>query len=60
MDVVFDKTVNLKQQVRLLSSELQKLSLAGKENSQEFKVVSAAYNNAKDNLDTIKPIDDDE
>jgi hypothetical protein len=53
LDVVFDKTVNLKQQVRLLSSELQKLSLAGKENSQEFKVVSAAYNNAKDNLDRV-------
>ena len=53
LDVVFDKTVNLKQQVRLLSNELQKLSLAGKENSQEFKVVSAAYNNAKDNLDRV-------
>ena len=53
MDVVFDKTVNLKQQVRLLSSELQKLSLAGKENSQEFKLLSARYNDAKDNLDRV-------
>ena len=53
MDVVFNKTVNLKQQVKLLFSELQKLSLAGKENSQEFKLVSARYNDAKDNLDRV-------
>ena len=52
-DVLVNKELNLKQQVKVLYSELQKLSSAGRENSKDFATLSAKYNDTKDNLDRV-------
>jgi hypothetical protein len=53
LDVVIDKEVNLRQQTKLLFAELQKLSQAGKENTTEFQLLSATYNDSKDQLERV-------
>lgn len=46
LDVVIDKTLNLQQQVKVLTSELRKT----KEGSAEFTLLSSKLNNTKDDL----------
>lgn len=52
-EVLINKELNLKQQVKALYSEMQKLSTAGKENTNEFRILAAKYNDTKDNLDRV-------
>jgi hypothetical protein len=49
IDVAIDKTLNLKQQVRELTKEINKT----KEGTKEFELLSAAMNDAKDNVDRV-------
>lgn len=53
LDVVIEKQVNLRQESKLLFTELQKLTQAGKTNTREFELLSAAYNDSKDQLDVV-------
>lgn len=46
LDVVIDKTLNLQQQVKVLTSELRKT----KEGTAEFTLLSSKLNNTKDDL----------
>jgi len=48
--IASERTLNLKQQAKALYTELQNLSLAGKENTVEFELLSKKYNETNDNL----------
>ena len=50
VDVAIDKTVNLKQQIRLLTSELSKV----KEGSAEFQVLSTKLSDSKDQMERMR------
>ena len=50
VDVAIDKTVNLKQQVRLLQAELSKT----KEGTAEFQVLSTKLGDARDQMERMR------
>ena len=50
VDVAIDKTINLKQQIRLLTSELSKV----KEGSAEFQVLSTKLSDSKDQMERMR------
>jgi hypothetical protein len=53
IDVAVQSTLNFKQQVKALNNELAQLSMKGKENSAEFKLLSSKLNETKDNADRV-------
>jgi hypothetical protein len=53
IDVAVQSTLNFKQQVKALNNELAQLSMKGKENSAEFKLLSAKLNETKDNAERV-------
>lgn len=53
IDVAVESTLNFKQQIKALNNELAQLSIKGKENTAEFKLLSAKLNETKDNADRV-------